>query len=78
MRRVSGTGEEGALSSNSLYTGERGADYYAQRRKLRSRVTQQERAAFFLDMADEEAITLAVVTAHCSRTCVRRTASGLR
>ncbi|MGH7483321.1 MAG: class I SAM-dependent methyltransferase [Longimicrobiales bacterium] len=58
MRRVSGTGEEEALSTNSLYTGERGAEYYAQRRKLRSRVTQQERAAFFLDIADEEAITL--------------------
>jgi SAM-dependent methyltransferase len=46
------------LNSNSLYTGERGAEYYAQRRKLRSGVTQQERAAFFLDIADEEGITL--------------------
>jgi hypothetical protein len=68
------------LSTNSLYMGERGAEYYAQRRKLRSGVTQQERAAFFLDIADEEAITsdFGCGNGDCSRTCVRRTASGLR
>jgi SAM-dependent methyltransferase len=55
---VSGTAEEETLNANSLYTGDRGAEYYAQRKRLRSDLTQRERAALFLDVEDDEAITL--------------------
>jgi SAM-dependent methyltransferase len=49
---------EGTLNANSLYTGERGAGYYAQREKLRSDAAQRERAELFFDIADDSAVTL--------------------
>jgi SAM-dependent methyltransferase len=46
------------LDAKSLYTGERGAEYYSQRDKLRSDVVQGERAALFLNIADDKATIL--------------------
>jgi SAM-dependent methyltransferase len=41
-----------------LYTGERGAEYYAQRERLRSDSVQRERALLFRDIEDERASIL--------------------
>jgi SAM-dependent methyltransferase len=46
------------VKADHLYTGERGADYYAQREKLRSVMAQRERAALFTDITDDNAVTL--------------------
>jgi SAM-dependent methyltransferase len=46
------------VKASSLYTGERGAEYYAQRKMLLSEDIQGERAVFFLDIADESMVIL--------------------
>jgi SAM-dependent methyltransferase len=46
------------LDARSLYRGERGAEYYARRQKLRSTSAQLERAAFFRDIEDNRAAIL--------------------
>ena len=46
------------MKEKTLYTGERGAHYYSQRKALRSDNAQKERADYFIDLEDETASIL--------------------